>query len=81
MADSRPPGDPASMGIPPLLAHLAAVLADPSTPLETPLFEKVHTELAFYSLPFADNQATYHALLTHLITALPALPTDEAVLT
>ncbi|KAL2111882.1 hypothetical protein VUR80DRAFT_9093 [Thermomyces stellatus] len=81
MADSRPPGDPASVGIPPLLQHLSAVLADPSAPLETALFERVHTELAFYSLPFADNQQTYHTLLTHLISALPSLPTDDAVLT
>lgn len=81
MANSRPAGDPTSVGIPPLLEHLSAVLADPSTPLETPLFDKVHTELAFYSLPFADNQEAYHALLTQLITALPALPTDAAVLT
>lgn len=81
MADSRPAGDAASVGIPPLVEHLSAVLADPSTPLETPLFEKVHTELAFYSLPFSDNQQTYHTLLTQLISALPSLPTDAAVVT
>jgi hypothetical protein len=81
MPDSRPAGDPASVGIPPLLDHLDAVIATPTTPLETPLFEKVHTELAFYSLPFADHQQTYRTLLTHLIAALPLLPDDPAVRT
>lgn len=81
MTESRPAGDPAAMGIPQLVGHLEAVLADTSTPLEKPLFEKVHTELAFYSLPFSDNQSTYHTLLTLLITALPALRADDAVLT
>lgn len=79
--DSRPAGDPASVGIPPLLAHLATVIADPTTPLEGPLFEKVHTELAFYSLPFGDHQDAYHALLTQLISALPLLSDDSALRT
>ena len=81
MADSRPVGDPASVGIPPLLTHLNAVLSDPATPLDVPLFEKVHTELAFYSLPFDENETSYHALLKHLISLLPCLRTDADVLT
>lgn len=81
MADSRPAGDPASVGIPPLVAHLTTIHADPTTPIEAALFEKIHTELNFYSLPFADNQSAYHALLTHLITALPLLADDAAVRT
>ncbi|SPO01480.1 uncharacterized protein DNG_04153 [Cephalotrichum gorgonifer] len=81
MADSRPQGDPASVGIPPLLAHLNSIVTDPTTPLEDPLFEKVQRELSFYSLPFPDNQSTYHTLLTHLISTLPVLADDAPLRT
>lgn len=81
MADDKPQGDPASLGIPPLLDHLNAITSNPSTPLEKPLFEKVLNELAFYNLPFPTNQQTYHTLLTHLIATLPILTTDDSVRT